>query len=136
MKYKSIQSLEMCFAIHLIKNSLYCIFINEICRGKNTTKKFSFKIGNVYWFKSTKVTYGVKWPKKFLLFLPHLSLLKLLINFIFAVQARWKAGFDCEIGTQNCCSGLTGKFYMSQNTSKKTKITTTFVVINNSVFVV
>lgn len=39
MKYKSIQSLEMCFAIHLIINSLYCIFINEICRGKKTQQK-------------------------------------------------------------------------------------------------
>lgn len=43
MKYKSIQSLEMCFAIHLIKNSLYCIFINEICRGKKQQRKFLLK---------------------------------------------------------------------------------------------
>lgn len=74
--------------------------------------------------------------KNILPFLPYLGLLKLLINFIFAVQARWKAGPDWEIGTQNCCSILTGKFYMSQNTSKKTKITTTFVGINNSEFVI
>lgn len=77
-----------------------------------------------------------KMAKNILPFLPYLGLLKLLINFIFAVQARWKAGPYSEIGTQNCCSILTSKFYMSQNTSKKTKITTTFVGINNSGFVI
>lgn len=91
-----------------------------------------------FFFNSLKYKSDVwsKMAKNILPFLPYLGLLKLLINFIFAVQARWEAGPYSEIGTQNCCSILTSKFNMSQNTSKKTKITTTFVGINNSGFVI